>query len=209
MCGIFGAIGREMDYRTLWEIIERAGRRGPHASGIAWLKNGGILARKLPGAVVPDDLLAGITTPALIGNCRLSTSGTPRNENNNQPIVLPGVAVSHNGNIPGHLRLAEELGIKLETDCDSEIIGHLLNRYGMEKALERLQHARPMALLVLQKNKITAFRFGQPLYHAVINGGHYFCSRFFNWSNLLPEGKAIEFCTEVENENHQNVVIRA
>ena len=201
MCGIFGAIGRDMDFKTLWEITEKAGRRGPHANGIAWLKGSNILSRKLPGSVMPDKLLAGITTP-FIGNCRLSTSGTHRNEKNNQPIILPTMAVSHNGNIKDYLQIAEELGKKLDTGCDSEIIGHLISRFGIEKALRKLQHARPMAFLVLQKNKITAFRFGQPLYHAEVNGCHYFCSRFFNRSDLLPEGKAIEFCTEEENANN-------
>lgn len=196
MCGIFGAIGKNIDRDILQEIGAEAGKRGPQAHGISWLAADSICTQKKSTAINPKKVFIGIETTAIIGNCRLSTSGTYKDIANNQPMVLDDMAVSHNGNIKSYLQIAEDIGAELETQCDSEIICHLVKRFGVKETLKRLKKEMPMALLLLQDNKITAFRKGQPLYVYHAGGCFYFCSRKFQAAELLVEGKPIMFDVE-------------
>lgn len=196
MCGIFGAIGNHIENEILQKISAEAKKRGPHAYGISWLSNDSICTQKKSCEINPKKAFSGIETTAIIGNCRLSTSGTYKNIANNQPIVLGNMAISHNGNVKSYLQIAKDIGVELETQCDSEIICHLIRRFGVKDALKKLEKEMPMALLILQDNKITAFRNGQPLYVNNIGDCFYFCSRKFQNAEPLEEGKPIVFDSE-------------
>lgn len=196
MCGIFGAIGKHIDVEILQEIAFEARKRGPQAYGISWLSNDSICQQKSANAINPKKAFQGIQTTGIIGNCRLSTSGTYKDIANNQPIVLDDLAISHNGNVKSYLQIADQLGVELHTKCDSEIICHLISRFGMKKTLEKLKKEMPMALLLLQDNKITAFRKGQPLYVYHTGDCFYFCSRRFKAAEMMEEGKVIVFDAE-------------
>ena len=194
MCGIFGAIGNSIKEEIMQEIAEEALKRGPQAHGIAWYSNENICLQVNSSAINPQKAFKGMSEDcrAIIGNCRLSTSGSYLDEQNNQPLVLDQTVISHNGNVKSYLQIAEELEVKLSTKCDSEIICHLINRFGVKEALSRLSAEVPMALLILHENKLTAFRQGQPLYTSCIDGTHYFCSRKFTGAKPIKEGKIIE-----------------
>lgn len=196
MCGIFGAIGKNIEGDILQEIAEQAKKRGPQAYGISWHEHENICTQKKSNAIIPDKAFKGIVTTSLIGNCRLGTSGTYKNIANNQPMVLEDLAISHNGNIRSYLQIAEKMGIELKTQCDSEIICHMIKEYGLKNTLKRLDSEMPMALLLLQNNKITTFRKGQPLYIESIGDCFYFCSRKFGKAKPLEEGKVIVFDLE-------------
>lgn len=193
MCGIFGAIGNSINHQILQEIAGEALRRGPQAYGIAYYENGKLRIQKHASPIKPQKAFAGLKPSSIIGNCRLATSGTFTDAGNNQPIGAGETAISHNGNVRSYLQIAEEENVQLQTSCDSEIICHLINALGVEKAIERLSAEVPMALLILQKNKITAFRQGQPLYALSVDGCHYFCSREFAGAEELKEGRIYEF----------------
>lgn len=196
MCGIFGAIGKNIDKGILQEIAAEARKRGPQAYGISMLTNDSICTQKSANAINPQKAFTGIETTGIIGNCRLSTSGTYKDIANNQPMVLGDLAISHNGNVKSYLQIADELGVQLSTQCDSEIICHLISRFGVKEALKKLKKEMPMALLLLQNNKITAFRKGQPLYVYHTGDCFYFCSRKFRAAEMLDEGKPIVFDSE-------------
>lgn len=196
MCGIFGAIGENIDHAILQEIAEEAKKRGPHAYGISMLTNENICCQKSTNAINPRKAFKGIVTTGIIGNCRLCTSGTYKDIANNQPIMTDDLAISHNGNIKSYLQIADELGVQLSTQCDSEIICHLISRIGIKETIRKLKNEMPMALLLLQDKKITAFRKGQPLYVYRTDGCFYFCSRKFRTAEMLDEGELIEFDSE-------------
>lgn len=193
MCGIFGAIGNSINHDILREIAREALKRGPQAYGIAYFEDENICMQKYANAINPNKAFVGLKPRSIIGNCRLATSGTFTDIANNQPMEAGNTAISHNGNIRSYLQMAEEEHIQLETDCDSEIICHLVNAWGAEKAIRRLSGELPMALLILQRNKITAYRQGQPLYALSVDGCHYFCSRKFAGAEELEEGRIFEF----------------
>lgn len=193
MCGIFGAIGNSINHEILQEIAGEALKRGPQAYGIAYFENESICIQKYANAIKPKKAFVGLKPSSIIGNCRLATSGTFTDTKNNQPIGVEDIAISHNGNVRSYLQIAKEENIQLQTSCDSEIICHLINAWGSEKAIQRLSAEVPMALLILQKNKITAFRQGQPLYALSIDGCHYLCSRKFTGAKELDEGRIYEF----------------
>ncbi len=171
MCGVFGFCGIKPDADLLQEIALLAGTRGPHAHGIYWTDENGNHIRKGAGQIKPA-ILKDVMPALLIGHCRLSTSGTYHMEQNNQPIVCGGIAVSHNGNIPDYLELSRETGIALSTCCDSEILCHLAGRYGIEKAISATKGA-PTALLLLHNNQLTVFRKKLPLYVLHTEGSYY------------------------------------
>lgn len=193
MCGIFGAIGKSIKQEILQEIAGEALKRGPQAYGIAYFEDENICTQKYANAIKPQRAFRGIKPESIIGNCRLATCGKYTDIVSNQPMVAGETAISHNGNIRSYLQIAEEEHIQLETSCDSEIICHLVNAWGIEKTIQRLSGEMPMALLILQRNKITAYRNGQPLYALSVDGCHYFCSRHFTGAEELEEGRIYEF----------------
>lgn len=193
MCGLFGAIGESIDNQVLQEIAGEALKRGPQAYGIAWKEQENICLHLQADAIKPQKAFKGISTNAIIGNCRLSTSGSHINVINNQPIQLGDISITHNGNVRSYLQIADNIGVKLKTECDSEIICHLVDKFGVEDALTYLSQEMPMAILILQGNKIIAFRKGQPLYLKSVDGCHYFCSRKFSGAKMIKEGIILEF----------------
>lgn len=202
MCGVFGSCGTAADVDLLQEIALLAGTRGPHAHEIFWTDSRGSHIRKEIGRIRPE-ILKNVMPALLIGHCRLSTSGSYRMEQNNQPIICGDIAVSHNGNIPDYLEIAREKGITLSTCCDSEILCHLAGRYGVQNAITATKGA-PTALLLLQNNKMTVFRRRLPLYALHTDGGYYFCSRSFRDAAQIPENEELTFEGGITDGNMQH-----
>lgn len=113
-------------------------------------------------------------TRALFGHTRAATSGTPLDNRNNHPHLCGNVIGIHNGVIYGHEQLAKQEGLKLQSDCDSEVIFALINKFiedGMplEKAIyeasKRLRGSYACAIAITnQEGKYALFRHGAPLY---------------------------------------------
>ncbi len=167
MCGLFGYVGPgDPDPAALHLVAELAARRGPHAWGIAWEDERGIGFHKEPRSYSKRAVnLPGPAVHArrLIGHCRLSTSGPPTDNLNNQPMLTPGVAVVHNGNVYQHRAWASLYSVELATDCDSELLAHLLGRHGAAAALG-VAGTTPYALMAIHAGRLLVARSAQPLF---------------------------------------------
>jgi len=134
MCGIIGIICGASVAPLLIDGLKRLEYRGYDSAGIATLVDGGIDRRRAEGklanlaALVERRPIEGRTG---IGHTRWATHGIP-NERNAHPHATSRVAVVHNGIIENFQTLREELegiGVKFETDTDTEVIVHLVTRY--------------------------------------------------------------------------------
>jgi len=142
MCGVFGFAGsltrREwaLAHRLMVELAIASEERGTDAAGYAALTSGGeLLWQRQPG---PARLLfRGSEFAALrrrnvvmaIGHTRLATTGAPAVNGNNHPHLAGDWALVHNGFIPLHEHKATVLGLRLKSQCDSEILAQVLSRY--------------------------------------------------------------------------------
>jgi asparagine synthetase B (glutamine-hydrolysing) len=187
MCGLWGYAGTGCARETILQAAAGAATRGPHAWGIVTddpypsrTVALGALADSLEEAA---DLAQGHR--AVLGHARLATTGVgsvhePRDV---QPIVVDGVAVSHNGRVPEAAGWAQMLGYEARTGNDSEILaaaiaagrGALLRR--IQDALGMLGGNGPQAVVAMSETELAAVSQGHPLYVLHRGEGEYLCSR--------------------------------
>lgn len=146
MCGqvgmIFGPKQRptsELDYlRKLFGfLLLLSEERGPHATGVVWLKRGGqhrILKRpqRAKEFICSDayrDALAGVDSAVtwLGGHTRWQTVGDASNNLNNHPIRAGEVIGTHNGTIINADSLFARFGLQRSAEVDSELIFRFAN----------------------------------------------------------------------------------
>jgi glucosamine 6-phosphate synthetase-like amidotransferase/phosphosugar isomerase protein len=141
MCGVFGWIGKPDDWRPahrlLVELAVAHEERGQDAAGWAALTTRGeLLWQRRPGPA--GELFDGPEFRALrrrrivmaIGHTRHATAGAPAVNGNNHPHLAGDWALVHNGVIPGHRVIAACHGLRLTSECDSEVLARLLAYYG-------------------------------------------------------------------------------
>jgi len=142
MCGVFGwvsAAGRDWRtaHRLLVELAAAHEVRGKDAAGWAALTSrGGLLWRRQPGPA--RALFEGPKFSALrqrgiviaIGHARHATAGAPAVNGNNHAHLAGDWALVHNGGIPRHRAVAACHGLRLTSECDSELLARLLAHYG-------------------------------------------------------------------------------
>jgi glucosamine--fructose-6-phosphate aminotransferase (isomerizing) len=151
--------------------------RGYDSAGIAVLENGGIEVRRDAGKLerlsqlVRESPLKGNVG---IGHTRWATHGVPNTRNAHPHLGMTGdVVLVHNGIVENFSALREELnseGIIFQSETDSEVIVHLIERYlsggsnltdAVHQSLLLLKGAH--GIVVLSKNepdKIIAARIG-------------------------------------------------
>lgn len=188
MCGIFGYIGRKYPERDIMqEIAFLAGTRGCHSNGVAWLTpDGSIQVKKQLGKIVPETIFTGVTSKAIIGQCRLATSGPPTLANA-QPLITSTMAVAHNGTIRAYPQLALQFKDRLRTQCDSELLLFI----PPQELFGRLDTS-PYAVLFIKDRQLTAMRRDLPLYRLeTADDGVYYCSRQFRNAKLIENNKII------------------
>jgi len=131
MCGIVGYVGSEACAPILLDGLRRLEYRGYDSAGIAVRTDNGIDVVRAVGKLknlehaLVERPLTGTTG---IGHTRWATHGRP-SEVNAHPHVVGGIAVVHNGIIENHLALRarlKELGQKIASDTDTELIAHLI-----------------------------------------------------------------------------------
>ncbi|MET0284656.1 MAG: glutamine--fructose-6-phosphate transaminase (isomerizing) [Polyangiales bacterium] len=131
MCGIVGYVGSEPCAPILLDGLRRLEYRGYDSAGVAVRTANGIDVVRTVGKLrnletaLNQRPLDGVTG---IGHTRWATHGRP-NEVNAHPHVVGGIAVVHNGIIENHLPLRarlKELGQKIASDTDTELIAHLI-----------------------------------------------------------------------------------
>ena len=180
MCGIVGYIGPRRAEPIILDGLRRLEYRGYDSSGIAVANNGnGFTVRRAAGKL--RNLEAALRVAPVeghygIGHTRWATHGRPTEENAHPHRDPTGtVVVVHNGIIENYLKLRADLeveGHKFETETDTEIIAHLIERFSREQPnLENavLQTVRKLkglyALAAISRrdpNKIVVARSGPP-----------------------------------------------
>jgi glucosamine--fructose-6-phosphate aminotransferase (isomerizing) len=180
MCGIVGYIGPKRVVPLILDGLRRLEYRGYDSAGIAVVgKDGKLDIRRAPGKlrnleesirVTPMDGVYGI------GHTRWATHGRPTEENAHPHRDCTGeIVVVHNGIIENYLELKHQLvqeGHKFQTETDTEIIAHLLEKFSKDASLEEavLKAVKVMsgayALVTISTrdpNKIVAARMGPPI----------------------------------------------
>ena len=177
MCGIVGYIGPQNATPIIMNGLKKLEYRGYDSAGIAVLENGGIEIRRDAGKLerlsqlVNESPLKGNIG---IGHTRWATHGVPNTRNAHPHLGMTGdVVLVHNGIVENFSALRDELeseGIVFQSETDSEVIVHLIERYlsggssltdAVHQALLLLKGAH--GIVVLSKNepdKIIAARIG-------------------------------------------------
>jgi len=180
MCGIVGYIGPKRVVPLILDGLRRLEYRGYDSAGIAVVgDNGKLEIRRAPGKLrnleesirsTPIDGVYGI------GHTRWATHGRPTEENAHPHRDCTGeIVVVHNGIIENYLELKQQLaheGHKFQTETDTEIIAHLVEKFSKDATLDEavLKAVKVMsgayALVAVSSrdpNKIVAARMGPPI----------------------------------------------
>ena len=192
MCGIIGYIGDREVVPVLLDGLRQLEYRGYDSAGIALVRDGQIAVRRSAGKVAR--LAEAIRTEPVsgdygVGHTRWATHGRPTEENAHpHRDCTGGIVVVHNGIIENYLDLKRRLlaeGHRFETETDTEVVAHLVEREqrddGLENAVRRaLQQVRGLFALVLaaagDPDKIVAVRNGPPLVVGMGRGEYFLAS---------------------------------
>ena len=175
MCGIVGMIGQSKDdrwketHRILSHLLLAAEIRGTHATGFAARtesQEGTGQRRTIIGkeAVQASEFVA--KNPiwkalkhrrcsAVVGHVRLATHGSPSDPRNNHPFVSPtGLALVHNGILAGHQELVDRYCLRVESQCDSEVLLRIIERSKtVPIGLSLCLMERPGAIVVFDEHR--------------------------------------------------------
>jgi amidophosphoribosyltransferase len=133
MCGVFGvrAPGRDVARLSYFGIYALQ-HRGQESAGIAVSEDGRLTVLRdlgLVPQVFDERSLSGLKGQLAIGHTRYSTTGGNA-WLNSQPLIHHGrvrtVALGHNGNLVNAEALRAEVGKKLASSSDSEVIGAMI-----------------------------------------------------------------------------------
>ena len=193
MCGIVGYIGSKKVVPVIIEGLRKLEYRGYDSAGIAVVGSDGKLQlRRAPGklrnleeamAASPIDGTYGI------GHTRWATHGRPTEENAHPHRDCTGqYVVVHNGIIENYFELKENLqaeGHKFLTETDTEVVAHLVEKYGKDLPFEdavrkTLRELRGIYALVFlsakDPQKLIAARNGPPSVIGLGNGENFVAS---------------------------------
>jgi glucosamine--fructose-6-phosphate aminotransferase (isomerizing) len=137
MCGIVGYVGPRRATPIIFEGLRRLEYRGYDSAGLAVLEqNGHIAVRRDVGKLeVLGALLAErpVDGHIGIGHTRWATHGEPCQRNAHPHVGMTGeVVIVHNGIVENYLELRKDLiaeGCVFNSDTDTEVIAHLIERY--------------------------------------------------------------------------------
>ncbi|AOS82720.1 glutamine--fructose-6-phosphate aminotransferase [Chlorobaculum limnaeum] len=201
MCGIIGYIGRRDAAPLLLNGLKRLEYRGYDSAGMA-VMNGSMQMLKKKGSVSNLEELLNVSGTVMLGatvgiaHTRWATHGDPSDRNAHPHMNVSGdIALIHNGIIENYSSLKQELiaeGYAFESDTDSEVLVHLIDRIwkndpalGLEgavrQALRHVDGAYGICVVSSREpDKIVVARKGSPL---VIGLGE---GEFFIASDAAP-----------------------
>ena len=177
MCGIVGYIGPQDATPIILNGLRRLEYRGYDSAGLAVLQNHHIEVRRDAGklskleSLVADSPVHGHIG---IGHTRWATHGAPSARNAHPHLGMTGeVVVVHNGIVENYIELRDELsaeGVVFNSDTDTEVIVHLVERYissenglveAARKAMSHLKGAHGIVVISSREpDKIVAARIG-------------------------------------------------
>ncbi|UCE20848.1 MAG: glutamine--fructose-6-phosphate transaminase (isomerizing) [Candidatus Aminicenantes bacterium] len=210
MCGIIGYIGPKDVVPILVEGLKRLEYRGYDSAGIAVVDENRIHLKRAKGKI--SDLEKSLGSSSLdgnfgVGHTRWATHGRPSEENAHPHRDCTGsLVVVHNGIIENYLLLKKKLieeGHTFQTETDTEVIAHLIEKYfhgSLEEAVQQvvpeLEGAYAVAAISTKDvGKIVVAKVGPP---AVVGmgEGEYFVSSDLN--PLLSHTQKIVFLEDGE-----------
>lgn len=177
MCGIVGYIGPRNATPVILSGLKRLEYRGYDSAGLAVLQNDRLEIRRDAGKLARLESLVG-EAPLYgnlgIGHTRWATHGEPNARNAHPHLGMTGnVVLVHNGIVENFLELRQELsaeGVVFNSDTDSEVIVHLIERYlstksplaeATRRALQHLKGAHGIVVISSEEpDKIIAARIG-------------------------------------------------
>ena len=192
MCGIIGYIGPKAVVPVILDGLRRLEYRGYDSAGVAVVQNGAIEVRRSAGKLInlensiQGNPLAGVYG---LGHTRWATHGRPTEENAHPHRSGSGrIVVVHNGIIENYLEIKRALvaeGHKFESETDTEVVAHLVEKEwkndGLENAVLRaMQRVRGLFALVLlsvdDPEKLVAVRNGPPIVVGIGEGEYFVAS---------------------------------
>lgn len=196
MCAIFGFLShdnaRPVRVEALAAIVRGNILRGPHSFGFAWIDRRGRLRCYKQTGRLTDHL--GVLAMArgatmLIGHLRFATHGSAESNINNHPHPADGGWIVHNGIITNYKQLVRTNRLWPVSECDSEILGHLIERdagtagtsttsilHRCARSIEATDGALAMLGLWSRPGVLMLARRGNPLHWTRTRDGVYLAS---------------------------------
>jgi len=188
MCGIVGVTGKGNCTEALLAGLRRLEYRGYDSAGLALAGHGKLEVLKRPGKVgvlAEETARRGTNGTCGIGHTRWATHGGATEANAHPHACCKSeIAVVHNGIIENYAALRQVLegeGHKFQSETDTEVISHLIERFyadggpledAVAEALRELSGAYGIAVVSSREpDKIVAARRGSPLVLARGNDG--------------------------------------
>jgi len=197
MCGIIGYIGKREAAPLLLNGLKRLEYRGYDSAGMAVL-NGSMNVLKQQGSVGNLEELLNVSGSVMLGatigiaHTRWATHGDPSDRNAHPHMnISDDIALIHNGIIENYTTLKKELisqGYEFESDTDSEVLVHLIDRVwkadpsiGLEgavrQALRHVEGAYGICVVSSREpDKIVVARKGSPLVIGLGDGEYFIAS---------------------------------
>ncbi|EQF29330.1 glutamine-fructose-6-phosphate transaminase [Clostridioides difficile CD160] len=193
MCGIVGYLGSRKAAEVIVEGLSKLEYRGYDSAGVAVNNSNGeeLNIRKFKGrlSVLAEDLEKNPIDGNLgIGHTRWATHGEPSDVNSHPHFnQSKTIAVVHNGIIENYMEIKEELiseGVKFESQTDTEVIAHLVDKYyegnlldAVYKTISKLRGAYALGVICKEHgNELVAVRKDSPLVVGVGEGENFIAS---------------------------------
>lgn len=193
MCGIVGYLGSRKAAEVIVEGLSKLEYRGYDSAGVAVNNSNGeeLNIRKFKGrlSVLAEDLEKNPIDGNLgIGHTRWATHGEPSDVNSHPHFnQAKTIAVVHNGIIENYMEIKEELiseGVKFESQTDTEVIAHLVDKYyegnlldAVYKTISKLRGAYALGVICKEHgNELVAVRKDSPLVVGVGEGENFIAS---------------------------------
>ena len=194
MCGIVGAVAAREVPGILLEGLQRLEYRGYDSAGIAVIANGApqIERHRTVGRV--NELAERLKAQPIhgttgIGHTRWATHGAPAVPNAHPHMSRGRICLVHNGIIENFKTLRDELedcGYEFESNTDSEVVAHLIDRCmedeedlleAVARAVRRLDGAYALGVICRDDpQRVVAARAGSPLVVGVGIGENFIAS---------------------------------
>jgi glucosamine--fructose-6-phosphate aminotransferase (isomerizing) len=193
MCGIVGYVGHRPCLRILVEGLKRLEYRGYDSAGVAIQQNGEIRIVKAAGKIAQLERRLEKNAPSGtsgIAHTRWATHGEPNDLNAHPHRDSRGrVALVHNGIIENYLVLKKALekeGHRFETDTDTEVLTHLVEKYvvaglklekAVGRALSEVEGTYGIAVMSADEpGTVIGARKGSPLVVGIADGEYFLAS---------------------------------
>ncbi|PBF34349.1 glutamine--fructose-6-phosphate aminotransferase [Clostridioides difficile] len=191
MCGIVGYLGSRKAAEVIVEGLSKLEYRGYDSAGVAVNSSNEkeLNIRKFKGrlSVLAEDLEKN-PIDGRRRHTRWATHGEPSDVNSHPHFnQAKTIAVVHNGIIENYMEIKEELiseGVKFESQTDTEVIAHLVDKYyegnlldAVYKTISKLRGAYALGVICKEHgNELVAVRKDSPLVVGVGEGENFIAS---------------------------------